>query len=105
MGCRFWKVSISIYHIPLTDCPYKTDIYFYNLRRLRRVTRGRAGEGDGGEQDETNAEAGEGETGNGNVGATGRGVRSAAFRGTEFGAGSGCGERGGGYFRGRRVDA
>jgi hypothetical protein len=25
-------VSISIYHIPPTDCPYKTDIYFYNLR-------------------------------------------------------------------------
>ena len=26
------QVSISIYHIPPTDCPYKTDIHFYNLR-------------------------------------------------------------------------
>jgi hypothetical protein len=29
-------VSISHFHIPPTDCPYKTDIYFYNLSAVRQ---------------------------------------------------------------------
>ncbi len=27
------RCVFPIYHIPPTDCPYKTDIYFYNQRR------------------------------------------------------------------------
>jgi coproporphyrinogen III oxidase len=32
-------VSISNNHIPPTDCPYETDIYFYNLRTIASIRR------------------------------------------------------------------
>ncbi len=34
------KVSLSHYHIPQTDCPYNTDIYFFTLRTCPTASAG-----------------------------------------------------------------